>query len=89
METAPHRVRINFVSPGATDTEMAREMAKDHGALLRLANGRLESFRPRIPAGTVAKPEDVAAAVAFLLSPEAGHIHLHDLLVDGGELLGM
>jgi 2,3-dihydro-2,3-dihydroxybenzoate dehydrogenase len=89
LETAPHNVRINFVSPGPTDTEMAREMAKDHASLLSLADGKLESFRPRIPDGRLASPEDIAAATVFLLSPAAAHIQLQDLLVDGGELLGM
>jgi 2,3-dihydro-2,3-dihydroxybenzoate dehydrogenase len=37
----------------------------------------------------VAKPEDVAAAVAFLLSPDASHVSFHDLYVDGGESLGL
>jgi 2,3-dihydro-2,3-dihydroxybenzoate dehydrogenase len=36
----------------------------------------------------VARPSDVADAVAFLLSDEASHITLHELTVDGGAALG-
>ena len=34
-------------------------------------------------------PDEVASAVAYLLSPESAHIALQDLVVDGGESLGM
>ncbi len=42
----------------------------------------------RIPDGRVARPEQVAAAAAYLLSPDAEHVAFHDLFVDGGESLG-
>jgi len=89
MEVADAGVRVNTVSPGATDTPMMRELAADHDAVDDLARGTLEAMRPRIPAGRVARPGDVAGAVAYLLGPEAGHVFLQDLVVDGGELLGM
>jgi 2,3-dihydro-2,3-dihydroxybenzoate dehydrogenase len=89
MEVAPLGVRINTVSPGATDTPMMRELAHDHQSLDDLALGSSEAMRPRIPHGRVATPEDIAHAVAFLLSPNAEHVHMHDLVVDGGEMLGM
>ncbi len=89
MELAEHGVRVNTVSPGATDTPMMRSLAGDHPSVDHLADGSLEVMRPRIPDGRVATPADVAEAVAFLLSPQASHIVLEDLVVDGGELLGM
>jgi 2,3-dihydro-2,3-dihydroxybenzoate dehydrogenase len=88
METAPHNVRVNTVSPGPTDTPMMRELARDHPSVDHMAAGSPDALRPPIPAGRVARPADVAAAVAFLLSPNAAHITLRDLVVDGGELLG-
>jgi 2,3-dihydro-2,3-dihydroxybenzoate dehydrogenase len=89
MELAEHGVRVNTVSPGATDTPMMRSLAGDHPSVHHLAHGSLDAMRPRIPDGRVATPADVAEAVAFLLSPQASHIVLEDLVVDGGELLGM
>ncbi len=89
MEIAPKGVRINTVSPGPTDTPMMRELAKDHPSVDSLAAGSPEALRPPILDGRVARPEDIAAATSFLLSPDAAHITLRDLVVDGGELLGV
>ncbi len=89
MEVAPAGVRVNTVSPGATDTPMMRALAADHAVVDDLANGSLEAMRPRIPNARVALPGDVAAAVSFLLSPQSEHIFLQDIVIDGGELLGM
>ncbi len=88
METVPLGVRINTVSPGPTDTPMMRTLAADHGSVDDLAVGSPEAFRPRVPDGRVARPEQVAAATAYLLSPDAEHVAFHDLHVDGGESLG-
>ncbi len=89
MEVAPLGVRVNTVSPGATDTPMMRALAADHANVDDLAHGSLEAMRPRIPGGRVARPEDVANVVSFLLAPSSEHILLQDVVVDGGELLGM
>ena len=89
LELAPYGVRVNTISPGPTDTEMMRRMAKDHPSVDDLAKGSPEAFRPPIPRGVVARPHEVAAAAAFLLSGAAAHITLADMVIDGGELLGM
>ena len=89
MEVTGSGVRINTVSPGPTDTEMMRELAGDHASIDDLASGSLEVMRPRIPVGRVALASEVAAVVAFLLSPASSHMVMADLVVDGGELLGM
>jgi 2,3-dihydro-2,3-dihydroxybenzoate dehydrogenase len=89
MEVAPRGVRVNTVSPGATDTPMMRTLAGDHPSVDDLAIGSLEAMRPRIPHGRVARTADVANVVSFLLAPDSAHIHLQDVVVDGGELLGM
>ena len=87
-EVLPYGVRINFVAPGPTETPMMAALASDHEGV-NLWDGELETSRPRILDGRVGKPEDVAAAIEFLLSDKASHIGLHDLYVDGGESLGM
>jgi 2,3-dihydro-2,3-dihydroxybenzoate dehydrogenase len=89
MEAIADGVRINTVSPGPTDTEMMQQMASDHGGVSYLAGGSLESMRPRIPSGRIASPAELAAVVSFLLSPASQHIVMADIVVDGGELLGM
>jgi len=69
MTLAPD-VRVNCVSPGWIDTGK-------HGSLK-------VSDHAQHPVGRVGRPEDVAAAVAYLLSCEAGFITGAELIVDGG-----
>ena len=88
LETVPAGVRINFVSPGPTDSPMMRDLAADH-PIDDLAKGSPPAFRPRIPDGRVGRGSDVAASIAFLMSPESAHVAMHDLYVDGGESLGL
>jgi len=88
MEVLGHGVRINFVAPGPTATEMMATLSSDHGNQ-ELWRGSPEALRPPIPDRRVGTPDDVAEAVAFLLSDEASHVALHDLYVDGGETLGL
>lgn len=97
VELAPLGIRCNVVSPGSTDTPMLRgawpEAAGADGSLEGAGNRRAiagtpEAFWPGIPLGRIARPEWIADAVTFLLSPRARHIALHDLRVDGGATLG-
>jgi enoyl-[acyl-carrier protein] reductase III len=79
VELAPRGIRVNAVSAGVVETG-----ALDHfpNREEMLAAGRAN------PAGRLVEPEDVAAAVSFLCSPEAEMIRGHVLVVDGGFLLG-
>jgi 2,3-dihydro-2,3-dihydroxybenzoate dehydrogenase len=88
LELAPHGIRCNSVDPGATETDMIRNMVKNMGIGDLLLKGSLDAFRVGTPLGKNAQVEDVANAVLFLLSDQAGHITLHDLVVDGGATLG-
>ncbi|MEE6167502.1 MULTISPECIES: SDR family NAD(P)-dependent oxidoreductase [unclassified Mycolicibacterium] len=69
-------VRVNSVSPGFTATPMAAA----HGDASTLP----PALAARVPAGRFAQPDDIASAVAFLLSDQAGYITGTDLRVDGG-----
>ncbi|MFI6498031.1 2,3-dihydro-2,3-dihydroxybenzoate dehydrogenase [Nonomuraea typhae] len=83
LELAEHGVRCNVISPGSTDTAMLREL----GDLESVIAGTPENYKVGIPLRKVARPADVAAAVLFLASDEAGHITMQDLYVDGGAAL--
>ncbi|WP_297444006.1 SDR family NAD(P)-dependent oxidoreductase [Acidocella sp.] len=69
-------VRVNAVCPGDTDTAMLRAEA---GSAARMAE-----LAAAIPLGRLGRPEDVAAAIAFLASDEASFITGAALAVDGG-----
>jgi 3-oxoacyl-[acyl-carrier protein] reductase len=74
LEVASRQITVNAVAPGLIDTDMTRS----------LAAGRQEDWAARIPLGRLGRPEDVAAAVAFLASDEAAYITGHVLAVNGG-----
>jgi 2,3-dihydro-2,3-dihydroxybenzoate dehydrogenase len=88
LELGPRGIRCNCVDPGATETDMIRNMVATMGIGDLLLKGSLESFRVGTPLQKNAQVEDVANAVLFLLSDQAGHITMHDLVVDGGATLG-
>lgn len=70
-EIGKRGVTVNAITPGFIETDMTAELDTD----------KLVEF---IPAGRVGKPDEVAAAVRFLCSAEAGYINGATLSVDGG-----
>ncbi|MEU5340559.1 MULTISPECIES: 2,3-dihydro-2,3-dihydroxybenzoate dehydrogenase [unclassified Streptomyces] len=88
LEVARYGIRCNVVAPGSTETPMLWSLWQDDSGRAHTLDGNAAEFRVGIPLGRTAKPEDIAAAVLFLLSEQAGHITLHDLTVDGGAALG-
>ncbi|WP_167050579.1 GolD/DthD family dehydrogenase [Salinibacterium sp. ZJ77] len=73
-EWAPHGITVNCVSPTVVLTELAKNVW--HGDIA-------EQMLAKIPVGRFATPEDVAEAVAFLVT-QSGMVTGHDLLLDGG-----
>jgi 2,3-dihydro-2,3-dihydroxybenzoate dehydrogenase len=66
---------------------MQQAFAPTEAERRRILQGDPGSFRLGIPLGRIAGPDDIADAVAFLLSDRARHITLHDLRMDGGATL--
>lgn len=79
-ELARHRITVNVVCPGPSDTPLVEEMA----AKSEEADRVLKAVTRSIPMGRAARPEDVAYAVAFFASEEAGYITGQVLSVSGG-----
>jgi len=77
-EWAPLGIRVNAVAPGYVENEQT--------APLRANAERFAAISSRIPAGRWGTDADVAATVAFLVSPAAAYIHGSVLTVDGGWL---
>ncbi len=84
LELAPLGIRCNIVAPGSTRTAMQTGMWADDQGEARVIAGFPEQFKPGIPLGKIAEPLDVANAVMFLLSDQAGHVTMADIYVDGG-----
>jgi glucose 1-dehydrogenase len=79
QETAPHRVRVNSVSPGAVRTPIntaAWSTPEAYAELMKL-----------VPYKRIGEPEDIARAVVWLASDEADYINGATLYVDGGMTL--
>lgn len=81
LELAQHNITVNAVAPGPTETEMFRENTP--------AGSEAEKrFLSMIPLRRLGNPDELAAAVTFLLSEEAGFITGQTLFVDGGGSIG-
>jgi len=76
-EVARYKINVNVVCPGPTDTPLFAEIASENPKLA----GALEKA---IPWGRLARPEDIAAVVAFLVSDAAGYMTGQTVSVSGG-----
>ncbi|MBY0509165.1 MAG: SDR family oxidoreductase [Rhodospirillaceae bacterium] len=76
MEGAKHNIRANAVSPGLVETQQSKALMEDPEW-----RGRMEA---KIMLGRVGRPQDIAAAAAFLASDDASWITGANLPVDGG-----
>lgn len=73
-ETGSRGITVNCVAPGFIDTDMTKSLSEQQVAALL----------QQVPLGRLGAPEDVAAAVAFLASPQASYITGTTLHVNGG-----
>ena len=77
-QLAPLNINVNAVCPGTTETPITREFTPE----------ALEKLYARVPLGRLGKPEDVAAAVAYLASDDAAFVTGVLLDVNGGMYMG-
>jgi 3-oxoacyl-[acyl-carrier protein] reductase len=76
-ELGSRGITVNCVAPGFIDTDMTKALDDNQKAML-LGN---------IPLGRLGTPEDIAAAVAFLVSPAASYVTGSTIHVNGGMYL--
>lgn len=76
-ELAPRGIRVNAVAPGFIITEMTE----------KLSDAQREAFLSNIPLKRGGTPQDVANAVAFLVSDDASYITGQTIMVDGGMIM--
>ncbi len=85
LELAPHRVTVNAICPGSTDTDMMdgtfRRTGERMGIPFEMVKEGVKRF---IPLGRQAEPHEIASVVAYLASPAAGYITGQAINVDGG-----
>ena len=90
LELADRRIRVNAVCPGIARTPMQVELMQGSlGAEAALVGGSPEKFRVGVPLRKMAEPADVAGAVCWLVSDQAGHVTMQSIVVDGGGSLGV
>jgi NAD(P)-dependent dehydrogenase (short-subunit alcohol dehydrogenase family) len=80
LENAKKGIRINAVCPGLIMTPMIDKMIEDKPDILDI-------FTAAVPMGRAGKPEEVASAVLYLCSSQAGFITGQGLVIDGGTLV--
>jgi NAD(P)-dependent dehydrogenase (short-subunit alcohol dehydrogenase family) len=85
LDLAPYKVRVNSVSPGATDTPMLQsdvaKQARDRGVTYEEVK---KEFEEEGVLGRWATPEEIASGILFLASEESSYITGADLRIDGG-----
>ncbi len=76
-ELARYAINVNVVCPGPTNTQLLRDVAPENSKLV-------EALKRAVPFGRIGEPHEIASAVAFLASDDAGFITGQTLSVSGG-----
>ncbi|MEX0801622.1 MAG: SDR family NAD(P)-dependent oxidoreductase [Dehalococcoidia bacterium] len=87
-ELAPHRVNVNAVCPGSTDTDMMDGTFQRTGERMGITFDMIkQGVKMFIPLGRQAEPPEIAGVVAFLASSRADYITGQAINVDGGIMM--
>ena len=86
MDLAKHEIRVNSLTPTATDIEEGVERAVEWGRARPEPRGRLLDFAKMVPTGALPSPRHYARAAVFLASDDAEMITGFDLRVDAGAI---
>ena len=78
LELAGHRIRVNAIAPGITDTAQPR-----YG----MSEAELQTAAQQVPLGRMATPDDIADLAVFLASDDARHISGQTVHINGGQYL--
>jgi len=78
VELAPHRIRVNAIAPGLTDTAQPRDGMSEEEIAAKSAE---------IPLGGITLPEDIAETIVFLAGESARQITGQTVSVNGGQFL--
>jgi glucose 1-dehydrogenase len=78
LELAPHRVRVNIIHPGWTDTPGERKY---------FTEDTMQKASRQLPVGRLCQPEEIARGVMFLVDPESSYVTGSTLSIDGGSQL--
>lgn len=81
MDLGPHGITVNGIAPGIVLTEMVTD-----GRTPEQVQAIIENLAARAMVRRVGQPEDIAQAVAFLVSPDCGFVTGQILTVDGGRM---
>jgi len=76
VQWGPRGIRANSVSPGMIRTPMSEHFYQNE----KLHQGRIKT----IPVGRIGRPEDIADAIAFIVSDAASYMNGQDIIIDGG-----
>lgn len=77
LELGPHGITVNTIAPGAIEVDRNKQEFE--------GNAATQYWKKTIPVGHWGRTEDIARAVVFLASPDAGFINGQTLVVDGGQ----
>jgi glucose 1-dehydrogenase len=78
LELAPHKIRVNLIYPGWTDTPGERKYFSEE---------MLRQGAAQMPLGRLARPDEIARGILFLVDPASEYVTGSTLSVDGGGAL--